>query len=163
MAAQIIQAPSKPEFTGNLSLFLAGTTSPTGERDWRERLSEGLSKYPITILNPARSDWDSTWKEDFTDTRWAEQVQWELTMRDKADMVIVFLHGNTLAPISLLELGLCAPSGKAIVCALDDYKKRGNVEAVCRMYGLPLVRSEEEMLDVTSQKIEQELRRGLEP
>jgi hypothetical protein len=107
------------------------------------------------IYNPKRTDWDSTWKEDFSDSRWAEQVQWELELQDKADVVIVFFHKATQAPISLLELGLCVRSGKAIVYAQDGYSKRGNVEAVCRRYGAKFVNSEEDLKDAVLERLKQ--------
>jgi membrane glycosyltransferase len=135
------------------SIFLAGTTSPTGEPDWRETLTEALLGLSITINNPKRDDWDSTWKEDFSDHRWAEQVEWELEMQDKADVIVVFFHGISPAPISLLELGLCVRSGKAIVCALQGYSKRGNVEAVCRRYGAKFVSSEQDLKDAVMERL----------
>lgn len=151
--AQVIMAPNRPPLNGNTSIFLAGTTSKTGEPDWRETLTQALAEYPITIFNPKRDDWDSTWKEDFSDARWAEQVQWELEMQDGADIVVVFFHGISPAPISLLELGLSARSGKAIACAMDGYSKKGNVEAVCRRYKATFVTTEDELKDAVIKKL----------
>lgn len=153
--AQVIMAPNRPTLTNNPSIFLAGTTSKTGEPDWRETLTQALAEYAITIFNPKRDDWDSTWREDFSDERWAEQVQWELDMQEAADIVVVFFHGVSPAPISLLEFGLCARSGKAIACALDGYSKKGNVEAVCRKYETTFVRTEDELKDAVVQRLKQ--------
>ncbi|KAL7806682.1 hypothetical protein V8C44DRAFT_338589 [Trichoderma aethiopicum] len=157
MSASIVLAPNRPApYSGSRkAIFLAGTTSPTGEPDWRLTLTDALSNFPITIYNPKRDDWDDTWKEDFSDDRWAEQVQWELEMQDKADIVVVFFHGVSPAPISLLELGLCVKSGRAIVCVLEGYSKRGNVEAVCRRYGAKLVSSEDDLIDVVIERLSQ--------
>ncbi|KAL7811562.1 hypothetical protein V8C26DRAFT_408335 [Trichoderma gracile] len=157
MSASVIFAPGRPasDSASRKSVFLAGTTSPTGEPDWRQTLTKALSSFPITIYNPKRDDWDSTWREDFSADRWAEQVQWELEMQDKADIVVVFFHGISPAPISLLELGLCVRSGRAIVCALEGYSKRGNVEAVCRRYGAKLVKSEDDLKDAVIERLEQ--------
>ncbi|KAH0489663.1 hypothetical protein TgHK011_010081 [Trichoderma gracile] len=155
MSAAVVLAPGRPapDSASRKAIFLAGTTSPTGELDWRRTLTEALSRFPITIFNPKRDDWDSTWREDFSDDRWAEQVQWELEMQDRADIVVVFFHGVSPAPISLLELGLCVRSGKAIVCALGGYSKRGNVEAVCRRYGAKLVKSEDDLKDAVIERL----------
>lgn len=157
MSASIVLAPERPapDSGSRKAIFLAGTTSPTGEPDWRLTLTDALSNFPITIYNPKRNDWDATWKEDFSDDRWAEQVQWELEMQDKADIVVVFLHGVSPAPISLLELGLCVKSGRAIVCALEGYTKRGNVEAVCRRYGAKLVSLEKDLIDAVIERLSQ--------
>lgn len=155
MSASVILAPGRPapDSTPRKAIFLAGTTSSTGEPDWRQTLTDALSNLPITIYNPKRDDWDATWKEDFSHARWAEQVQWELEMQDKADIVVVFFHGVSPAPISLLELGLCVRSGRAIVCALEGYSKRGNVEAVCRRYGVKLVSSEDGLRDAVIERL----------
>ncbi|KAL7897381.1 hypothetical protein HDV63DRAFT_368218 [Trichoderma sp. SZMC 28014] len=155
MGAAIICAPGRPasDLDSRKSIFLAGPTNPTGEADWRETLTAALIDLPIVIYNPKRTDWDSTWKEDFSDSRWAEQVEWELEMQEKADIVVVFFHKATQAPITLLELGLCVRSGKAIVCAQEEYSKRGNVEAVCRRYGAKFVDSEDAMRERLKQLI----------
>lgn len=105
--AQVIFAPSREEHTGEKSIFLAGTTTPTGQPNWRDTLTSTLKQDPVTLLDPNRDDWDSMWKENFSDSRWVEQVNWELDMQEKADFVVVFFHGVSAAPISMLELGLC--------------------------------------------------------
>ncbi|KAL9476229.1 hypothetical protein ACSS6W_006070 [Trichoderma asperelloides] len=157
MGAAVVLAPGHPasDLKSRKSVFLAGPTNPTGEADWRETLTTALIELPIVIYNPKRHDWDSTWKEDFSDSRWAEQVEWELGMQDKADVVVVFFHKATPAPISLLELGLCVRSGKAIVCAQDGYSKRGNVEAVCRRYGAKFMASEEDLKDAVTERLKE--------
>lgn len=141
----VINAPSREHRPARKSIFLAGTTSATGQQDWRQTLVQSLSQFPIDIYNPSRPDWDATWREDFSDSRWAEQVEWELEMQDAVDLVVILFHGVTAAPISLLELGLCVRSGKAVVCALDGYSKRGNVEAVCRRYSATFVTTEADL------------------
>jgi hypothetical protein len=39
----------------------------------------------------------------------------------------------------LLELGLFARSGKVVACCPEGFWRRGNVEVVCRRYGVPVV------------------------
>ncbi|PKK54757.1 hypothetical protein CI102_262 [Trichoderma harzianum] len=155
MSATVVMAPGRPapHLVSLPSVFLAGTTSDTGEADWRQTLTEALSGLSITIYNPYRSDWDATWREDISDNRWVEQVHWELEMQDKADIVVVFFHGVSLAPISMLELGMCIRFGKAIICAMPDYLKRGNVEAVCRRYGATFVSSEQDLKDAVTERL----------
>ncbi|KAL7931604.1 hypothetical protein V8C35DRAFT_309886 [Trichoderma chlorosporum] len=155
MSATVVMAPGRPapDSASRHSVFLAGTTSPTGEADWRQTLTDALSGLPITIYNPYRPDWDATWREDVSDGRWVEQVDWELEMQEKVDIVVVFFHGVSLAPISMLELGMCIRAGKAIVCAMPDYPKRGNVEAVCRRYGARFVSSEQDLRDAVTKRL----------
>lgn len=134
--AQIVQAPSRPQVTGLKSVFLAGSTSRTSEPDWRETLTKAISHLPVTVFNPLRADWDSSWREDITFAPFREQVEWELDMLERADVLVVYYGPCTDAPISLLELGLCAGSGKVIVACHREYRKRGNVQILCRRYGI---------------------------
>ncbi|KPM43288.1 hypothetical protein AK830_g3273 [Neonectria ditissima] len=151
--AQVINAPARPKQVHRVSIFLAGTTSATSEPDWRATLIASLAGLDMTIYNPKRDDWDATWTEDFSDPRWAEQIQWELDMQDAADVIVVFFHGVTAAPIALAELGMSAGTGRTVACALDGYCKRGYVEAVCRKYGAPFVRTEEDLRRVVVERL----------
>ncbi|KAI1777201.1 hypothetical protein F4818DRAFT_340791 [Hypoxylon cercidicola] len=150
---QVILAPSTEAYRGTISIFLAGTTTPTAERDWREVLIESLANQPVTIINPYRSDWDSTWREDITCEPFKEQVKWELEMQDKVDIIVFYFHPSTEAPISLLELGLAARSKKPIVVCPKGYKKRGNVQIVCEQYKLQIVESLEAVKQAVVDKL----------
>ncbi|KAI1028832.1 hypothetical protein LB503_002251 [Fusarium chuoi] len=148
--AKVLMAPRKPDLGDKgVSIFLAGLTTRTDETDWRETLTNNLIHHRVTILNPNRPDWDSTWKEDFSDKRWEEQIWWELDMQEAADIIVFMFHPLTDAPISLMELGLAvkSKSKRIIVCAQDGYRKKGNVEAVCKRYGVTLVSTVNELRD----------------
>lgn len=139
---QVIYAPSSEAPRGVKSVFLAGTTSKVDETDWREDLSASLSDLPVTIYNPYRADWDSTWREDVKFAPFREQVEWELEKQDKADIVVIYFHPATQAPISLIEFGLCARTpGKAIVVCPEGFWKRANVQIVCAKYAVEMVNS----------------------
>ncbi|KAF7551251.1 hypothetical protein G7046_g7770 [Stylonectria norvegica] len=153
--AQIIAAPARPKQIYKKSIFLAGTTSKTGEPDWRETLTDALAEWPITIFNPKRDDWDSIWTEDFSDERWKEQVEWELEMQDLANVIVVLFHGVSSAPVSLLELGLHVRSGKVIACVLDGYSKKGNVKAVCLRYQATFVETEDDLRRTVIERLDE--------
>jgi hypothetical protein len=139
-ASQVIFAPSEEAPRHSKSIFLAGTTSKVDITDWRETLSASLSKHPVTIYNPYRADWDSTWREDVNFTPYREQVMWELDKQAKADLVVVYFHPATQAPVSLLEFGLSAKvPGKVIAVCPEGYWKRGNVQIVSEVYGVELL------------------------
>lgn len=59
-------------------------------------------------------------------------------MLEAADIVAMYVAPETKAPVSLLELGLHARSGKLRVCCPDGFWRQGNVEMVCARYGVPL-------------------------
>ncbi|OAA51557.1 hypothetical protein NOR_00150 [Metarhizium rileyi] len=156
MEATVIQAPDRPNDMTKPLVFLAGTTTPTPEGDWRQNLIDRLSHCAATFLNPCNRNWDSTWTEDSSDARWVEQIKWELDLLEGADVVVVMFHESTLAPISMLELGIHIRSGKVIVCAMPGYAKRGNVEAVCARYAGEFVTSEEELARVLEKRLRDE-------
>ncbi|KAI1490888.1 hypothetical protein F5X96DRAFT_512605 [Biscogniauxia mediterranea] len=150
---QIIYAPSREVFSGVKSIFLAGTTSKTDDRDWRAVLSEALADLPVTILNPYRPDWDSSWREDVAFGPFREQTEWELDMQEVADIVVVYFHPATQAPVSLLEFGLCARSGKSVVVCPEGYWKRGNVQVVCQRYGVEMLESMDKIKDAIVKRL----------
>jgi hypothetical protein len=149
MSAHIIKAPSPLPLLTSTSptLFLSGTISPPPT--WQSTLSASLSHLPITILNPLRPDWDSSWKEDLSDTRFVKQVNWELNGLEKADVVAIYFGPEAKAPITLLELGLVVrekENGKKVmVCCPEGYWKRGNVQIVCGKAGVKVVGTLEEL------------------
>ncbi len=57
----------------------------------------------------------------------------------------MYLAPGMQSPISLMELGLHAQSGKLIVCCPDGFWRKGNVQIVCAKWGIPLVESMEEL------------------
>jgi hypothetical protein len=137
---QTIYAPSEEPCSGTKSVFLAGTTSKVDKTDWREAISASLSELPITIFNPYRGDWDSTWREEIDFAPYREQVLWELDKQAKATLVVVYFHPATQAPVSLLEFGLSAQiPGKVIAVCPRGFWKRGNVQIVCQKYGIELL------------------------
>ncbi|SPQ23406.1 0c29729e-8d01-478e-a183-2af85560979f [Thermothielavioides terrestris] len=152
--AQVIRAPFRPIVTYHTSVFLAGTTSSTSGPDWRQTLTDAISLLPVTVFNPLRPDWDSTWREDPEFEPFREQVQWELDMQEKADVVVVYFGPGTDAPISLLELGLCARAGKGVVACHKEYRKRGNVLMVCQRFGLDVVDNVDDLASTLVRKLE---------
>jgi len=134
---QIILSPSRLQFTGKVSL-LAGTASSS--LNWRNVLTTLLAPLPITILNPHRSDWDSSWTEDPFFQPFAEQVAWEQDMQSVADLIVVYLGSETDAPVSLMEFGMAVGRGKKMIVGIErGYRKSGYVVVVCQRGGVEWV------------------------
>ncbi|SPO01976.1 uncharacterized protein DNG_04649 [Cephalotrichum gorgonifer] len=156
--SQVVHAPSEEPPRGAKSLFLSGGICKTDAADWRETLAASLSDLPVTIYNPDRPDWDSTWREDVDFAPYREQVLWELDKLDRADLVAVYFHPATQAPISLLEFGLFARvPGKVVVVCPVGYWKRGNVQIVCQKFGIEMLESIEELRGAVVAKLFSEL------
>jgi len=142
---QVIYAP-QPFVPQGRSVFLAGTIDQ-GTVTWQETVIKSLSHLPITILNPHRPDWDLSWVQDISCQPLREQISWELDMLEGADVIALYLAPEKPAPISLLELGLFARTGKMIVACPDGFYRKGNVQVVCQRFGVELVNSLEELIE----------------
>ncbi len=139
----IIIAPNKLEFNGK-SVFLAGSIEMGKAENWQQKLCNELKN--ITILNPRRDDWDTSWLQSINNPQFKEQVEWELEAQEKADIIAMYFDINTKSVISLLELGLFAHTGKMIVCCPDGFWRKGNVDIVCKRYGVTQVNNIEELI-----------------
>jgi hypothetical protein len=138
-------APNSIPTTG-ATVFLSGSIDAP-PASWQTSLSNSLSHLPITILNPHRPDWDSSWKEDISFKPFQDQVNWELDGMERADIIAVYFGAEAKAPITLMELGLFARRGKdkMIVACPEGYWKRGNVQIVCERFNIELVGTVEEL------------------
>ena len=75
------------------------------------------------------------------------QVIWELRHLEAADLILMNLLGSSKSPVSLLELGLHARSGRLRVACDPAYYRYDNVRITCRQYDVPFYDSFEELLD----------------
>lgn len=132
--------------TGGITVFLAGSIEMGAAENWQDKFAKEFKDFNITFLNPRRDDWDSTWKQSVDDKNFAEQVGWELYGLEACDYVVMYFDPNTKSPISLLELGLHAHDHKLYVCCPDGFYRQGNVEIVCKYYGIPFYRSFDEYM-----------------
>lgn len=121
------------------TVFLAGSIEMGTAENWQERVCRALADKDVTILNPRRDDWDASWVQSADNPRFREQVDWELTALEYADIIVMYFAPETKSPISLLELGLHAASGRMIVCCPDGFWRKGNVDMVCRRYDVEQV------------------------
>ena len=64
-----------------------------------------------------------------------------------ANVIVFYFAGEpgVLQPITLLELGLYAGTGKAVVYCPKGFWKRGNVQIVCQRYGIEMCETLEEL------------------
>lgn len=145
----ILTVVKPPDFTRapcfDKTIFLAGSIEMGRAEDWQSSLTESLRdtvRY-LTVFNPRRDDWDASWKQEKNNAKFYEQVTWELNRLDEVDVIAMYLASDTLSPISLLELGLYASSGKLVVCSPEGFWRNGNVDIVCSRYGIPIFTNKE--------------------
>jgi hypothetical protein len=139
---RVIRSPEPVSIRpGERSVFLAGSIDMGNTTDWQHHLASSLGAEQGVLLNPRRRQWDASWPTDATSPIFNEQVQWELSAIEAADLVVFYFHPGSQAPVTLLELGLTARTGKARVCCPNGYWCKGNVDVVCSRYQIPVVDS----------------------
>lgn len=135
----------KPPYR-RMSIFLAGSIEMGLAEDWQSMIEKELDGHNVTIYNPRRDSWDSSWVQSIHNEEFREQVEWELDHLDKSDVIVMYFDENTKSPISLLELGLYASSGKMIVYCPEGFWRKGNVDIVAKRYDITQVNSFNELL-----------------
>lgn len=157
----IIKAPKKfIDYLNKPSVFLSGSIEMGEAEDWQARIEKELNKLDILILNPRRDDWDISWKQDINNIQFKEQVEWELKAQEKSNIIALNFVVGTKSPITLLELGLFAGTGKLIVHCPEGFWRKGNVDIVCRRYKIKQVNNIKEFIEeirVSLQEMEIEL------
>lgn len=138
-----IDAPSyKKPLKNSFTVFLAGTIdADTGSEDWQHKLCDKINnatdnKVPITVYNPRR--------EEFLDSGSSEvrrQIKWEHKHMDDVDLIVMNILKDSKSPISLMEIGMYADSGKLVVFCQPEFYRFDNVEMVCKKYNVPLYKT----------------------
>jgi hypothetical protein len=133
---KIIKPNSEDQKIEGVPIFLAGSIEMGAAEDWQTKTQERFKDFPITLLNPRRDDWDSSWTQEQKNPQFNYQVNWEMDSLDKADIIFMYFSPETKSPISLLELGAYGSTGKMIVCCPDGFWRKGNVEIFCSRHDI---------------------------
>lgn len=131
------------------TIFIAGSIEMGLADNWQTKLCKELHDLDVILLNPRRDDWDSSWRQSINDTKFKEQVTWELKNLEGADLVVFYFDPNTKSPITLLELGLVVGTHfreNILVCCPDGFWRKGNVEIICDRYKVRLVNTFENLV-----------------
>ena len=150
---EIFKPPATLPQPGRRSIFLAGSIEMGLAEPWQTRMELALADLDVALFNPRRDEWDASWEQTVHNAPFREQVEWELLGQEQATLIAMYFAPAARAPITLLELGLFARSGKLIVCCPDGYWRKGNVEVVCARYHVPLVAALTELIDNVRQRL----------
>jgi hypothetical protein len=121
------------------SVFLAGSIEMGVAENWQPRVGKYLDDRNVTVFNPRRDDWDSSWKQEIGNEQFYGQVSWEMTALEISSCIFMYFDPATKSPISLLELGLHAADKKMIVGCPDGFYRKGNVQIVCERYNIRFI------------------------
>lgn len=145
--------PENPEYTGDKSVFLAGSIEMGKAVQWQRQMADTLQDLPVTLCNPRRGHWDPNVTKSAKDASFKQQVVWELTALEKADLIIFFFDANTVSPVTMMELGLWADSGKVLVCCDPRFWRAGNIHLVCERYNVPYVEKFEDLVTAVKERL----------
>ncbi|PVM90027.1 nucleoside 2-deoxyribosyltransferase domain-containing protein [Caulobacter endophyticus] len=117
-------------------VFLGGSIDMGKAVDWQSQMIAALADQDVVILNPRRPDWNPAWKPVADEPEFRRQVEWELAALESADVIVLYLTPGSQAPISLLEMGLHARTGKLVVLCPEGFWRKGNVDITAQKYGV---------------------------
>lgn len=136
----LITAPDPvPEIADKPVVFLAGTIDMGNSEDWQERIGNKLSELDIIVLNPRRREWNADWEQSVHNPQFCAQVNWELDGLKRANCILFHFAAGSQSPVTLLELGLYASTGKCLVHCPTGFWRKGNVDMVCLRYAIPTI------------------------
>lgn len=150
---KLIKSPNQSRVFEGKTIFLAGSIDMGNAVNWQDQITDALHDENVTLFNPRRDVWDSSWKQDITNTKFREQVNWELDHLDDADIIVIYFDPNGKSPITLLELGLHASSGKCIVACPDGFWRKGNVQIVCNRFDIPLYDDLDQLIQAIKEQL----------
>lgn len=157
------KAPQTPKISlSSISIFLAGSIEVGAAELWQPKLTEALHrKYSnIVVLDPRRDSFDWTQGNSLDSPLFHEQVHWEITNIQNADCIFIYFDPNTKSPISLLELGMVSQLAKpVIVCCPNGFWRKGNVDYMCKTFGMHMVNNYLDLLDVLPEYFEHKIKR----
>lgn len=127
-----------------IQIFLAGSIEMGKAEMWQDKVADSLKDYDnnVTVFNPRRDDWDSSWEQKASNVQFANQVNWELDHIDRSNIVFFYFDPNTQSPITLLELGYCLAHSRmlyddhVVVVCPNGYFRKGNIEITCGRDGI---------------------------
>ena len=136
------EAVETANISGRTTVFLAGTIDMGRSIDWQARADSLFSALPARdymLFNPRQGSWDASKPGEMD-----YQVNWELDHLERADWIIMNFLPDSRSPITLLELGLHARSGRLLVICPPEFYRYDNVRITCTRYGVPMLGSLED-------------------
>ena len=138
-----VYQPPQPTFNAEgKKIFLAGSIEMGKAVEWQQKVimdaQNTMKKYrgTLSIFNPRRDDWDSTWEQKIENPHFFQQVTWELDRIKDSDAVLFYFQPGTQSPISLMELGEVKKKKDILVVCPDGFWRKGNVDIYCQRYNI---------------------------
>ncbi len=134
-------------------IFLGGSIDMGRAEDWQAALARSLGDLDVVFLNPRRADWNPAWKPVAGEPEFRRQVEWELGALESADIIVMYFAPGSRSPVSLLEMGLHARSGKLILLSPEGFWRKGNVDITAERYGVEQVATMDELAKAVRRRV----------
>lgn len=135
-------------------IFLGGSIDMGRAVDWQAELVKSLGDLDVLFLNPRRPDWNPEWKPVVEEPEFRRQVEWELGALESADIIVMYFAPGSQSPVSLLEMGLHARSGKLVLLCPEGFWRKGNVDITAEHYGVEQVATMNELAMVVRKRVQ---------
>ncbi|MET0327238.1 MAG: nucleoside 2-deoxyribosyltransferase domain-containing protein [Luteimonas sp.] len=152
-AATTVTSPHPIGDDARPKVFLAGSIEMGRAGDWQHEVQTALADLDVVLLNPRRADWNPEWRPDADEPEFRRQVEWELDALERADLVLMYFAPGTQSPITLLEFGLYARSGRLLLAAPEGYFRKGNLDITAERYGVPRYETLPALIDAVRARI----------
>lgn len=159
---KVFTAPEVPHGHLTNTLFLAGSIEMGKAENWQQLVIDELQSKDIAgvVYNPRRKDWDASWAAGSPEMK--AQINWELDQLEDAQTIFFYFQGDTLSPISLLELGMAVAWSqrpprsrpKVIVVVEPDFWRRTNILETCRRGDVTVRANLKAGMDILLQELE---------
>jgi hypothetical protein len=132
-----VTVPSLYIPTSGIKIFLAGSIDQPEQNNWRDQAINHIehswfnspeNNSSITVYSPRRAE---EWSFELEN----EQAAWDTSMLAMVDYVVLHLTGETISPVSLLELGIFLTHPKLHLSIDDSYTRKHVVELYYTYYG----------------------------
>jgi hypothetical protein len=148
---RVITAPDPVPMRDALGteVFLAGSIEQGKARDWQPEVCAALVPFNALVFNPRRLVWDPTWDQDVSNTELVTQVNWELDLIDRAEIVFFYFQAGTLSPISFLEFGMQVRNRRkdiVVVCEAGFWRQ-ANIQITAARNNVPVALTLEEGIE----------------
>jgi len=152
-AATTITSPEAIVDDARPKVFLAGSIEMGRAGDWQQEAQDALADLDVVLLNPRRADWNPEWRPEADEPEFRRQVEWELEALERADLVLMYFAPGTQSPITLLEFGLYAQSGKLLLAAPAGYFRKGNLDITAERYAVPTYETLPALIDAVRARV----------
>lgn len=146
VAATEVKAPTNYDATTGTSIFLGGSIDQGEAENWQDKVARALDDLDVTILNPRRDDWDSSWEQSIDNPEFVQQVEWEIKAQEDADVLLYYFTKDSKSPVTMFEAGAWGTKGDCVLCVEAGFYREANLQIYARHWKVPIYDNFDDMI-----------------